>query len=287
MKGLDRRIQRAFGRSFLLRFLAFRLRQPPVPLIDAQRRTVVSWSAKSACTHVLIWYLQRLGLLEAAQSHHAWLHRYRTEVLYPSPADRLSRMMLSVRGARRWSYVKVVRDPVARCVSSYRHVLRFGYADEQMSSTLGRAIDHRRGFSYETFLEYLAGIDLARCNIHHRRQAHPLDDASFARVWLVNADETDLDAALATIDRYQGCDAARGIERRADAIARAARRHARDTGRTALHSDVWKTELSYHDVENWPGEQLRQSQTATARVRELYAKDYEMIGQLSARAELL
>ncbi|MDT8322183.1 MAG: sulfotransferase family 2 domain-containing protein [Xanthomonadales bacterium] len=287
MKGQSHTSQREFGRSFLMRFLAFRVRQPPVPLVDARRRTVVSWSAKSACTHVLIWYLQRMGLLEAAQSHHAWLHRYRIQVLYPSLADRLSRTMLSMQGARSWTYVKVVRDPVARCVSSYRHALRYGYADAQMSSVLERAIDHRQGFSYETFLEYLSAIDLARCNIHHRLQAHPMDDPGYGRIFFINADETDLDDALTKVDQYQQVAPGNTAGSRTDAIAKAARRHARDVGRTDVEGDPWKVALNYRDTAKWPGAQLRKAEPAATRVYELYAGDYEMIRRLSARAEVL
>ena len=275
------------ARSMLLRFLSFRLHQRPLVLLDGRHRTVVSWAAKSACTHVVIWYLHRMGLLDEARAYHEWVHRYRREVLYSSQQYRNACFRLQLEGPSAWHYVKVVRDPVARCVSSYRHALRFGYEDKRISQVLRRPIDHRQGFSYETFIEYLERIDLRGCNVHHRLQAHPLDDSGFGRIWFIHADQQDLDTALSLIDKAQGVEPEGGAEERAKMITEAARRHAVPASERYNEDELWRKPLGKRDTGRWPGHQLRSSQPASAHVRKLYAADYEMIQTLSERAESL
>lgn len=263
-----------------------KLRQAPLPLLDGSRRTVVSWSAKSACTHVVIWYLHRLGLLDEARSHHPWVHRYRGEVLYRSRMYQSARDQLGREGASEWTYVKVVRDPVKRCVSSYRHALMHGYEDEKMAHVLGREIDHKIGYSYETFLEYLGQIDLHHCDIHHRVQKHSLDTVPFGQTWLINVDEQDLDAALAELDRLQGCTPRNDDESSAAAIADAAHRHAGDAeGGSSCITDQWHMPLSVDDVQRWPKHSLLAASPATELARRIYRCDYEMLSKLAERAE--
>ena len=270
------------------RRLGAKLRQAPLPLLDARRRTVISWSAKSACTHVLIWYLHRLGLLDEARNYHPWVHRYRSEALYRSEIYRSAREQLVREGLSQWNYVKVVRDPVKRCVSSYRHALKHGYEDEKMSHVLNREINHKSGYSYETFLEYLAQIDLHHCDIHHRVQKHSLDTMEFARTWLINVDEQDLDAALAEIDRIQGCPPLDDHEGSSQAIASAARRHA-DQGRDDRPHEAaqWRMSLAAGDVEQWPKRALVSALPAVKVVRRIYRCDYDILARLNKAAEAI
>lgn len=225
-----------------------------------------------------------MGLLDEARRYHQWVHRNRREVLYSSRRYRRARLQLQFGSASDWDYVKVVRDPVARCVSSYRHALLFGYEDARMSEELGSAVDHRQGFSYQTFLEYLARINLASCNVHHRLQAHALDRSSFGRVWFINADGSDLDSSLAAIDEDQGVFPSGGSEGRSEVISAAARRHAREISREQDDSELWKKSLIADDTRIWPGSRLRDTPEASARVKALYAVDYQMIRSLSARS---
>lgn len=257
-----------------------------MPLLDADRRTVISWSAKSACTHVVIWYLHRLGLLEEAQAHHPWVHRYRGEVLYRSEKYCRAREQLEQEGTLNWSYVKVVRDPVRRCVSSYRHALKHGYENERMSRVLCREVHHETGFSYKIFLEYLDQIDLHNCDIHHRVQKHSLDTAPFARSWLVNIDEQSLDSALSEIDRIQGCSPLAGHGAGVEAIAHAADRHTGyEAGDSDKVADQWRKPLCVHDVRKWPKASLLASREAGEIAAHIYRSDYEMLDLLAGRKQ--
>lgn len=274
-----------FGRKFPgLSFgppLRARLRQQPRPLLDEANRTVVSWSAKAGCTHVLIWHLQRVGLLSEAQNHHPWLHRYREEIYYRTPQYKNALKCLEREGSEGWTYVKVARDPVSRCVSSYRHALMHGYEDRLMGRELGREIDHRQGFSYATFLDYLERIDLRRCNIHHRMQKHSLDTVPFSRIYLVRIDEQDLEAALGHIDAVQGVAGEHASVERNAAIHRAARRHAPDSPGQASDGDLWRKPLCRADTKTgWPKAGLEACGAAAERARHIYRRDYAMLESL-------
>lgn len=231
----------------------------------------------------MIWYLQRVGLLEAAKAHHPWVHRYRGEVLYESMPYVQARDLITRESSQAWMYVKVARDPIRRCVSSYRHALKHGYENERMSQALGRDINHVKGFSFETFLGYLRSIDLHDCDIHHRVQKHALDTVDFGRTRLINVDEEDLEAALAAIDRKQGRDAVEAARERSDFVERAAERHA-PASEEPRRDELWRVPLSASDVVNWPAASLRQSPEACSIIRHIYACDYAMLRTLARKA---
>lgn len=265
------------------------LRRQPVPLLDRDNRVVVSWSPRAACTHVVIWHLDRIGLWQEAQSYAPWPHRYRTEVYYRTRTYRHAVKRLDREGTDRWSLIKVVRDPARRCVSSYRHALSLGYADDDMQRVLGRRIDHREGFSYETFLEYLARIDLARCNPHHRLQIHPIDLFTYRRVDLIDIDARDLDTSLREIERSHEMAGAAVSGQSDSALERVARRHAardREPGQTP---ELWRKPLTQSDTraEVWPKAELEASSAAARKAREIYQRDYEMLAALAERSELV
>lgn len=264
--------------------LTRRLRQSPLPLIDPNHRMLVSWSAKSACTHVLVWHFDRLGLLEEAEAYHSWLHRYREEKYHSSTWYQAARRLVEREDTVSWTFVKVVRDPVRRCISSYRHALKHGYEDALMSRKLGREIGHITGFSFETFLDYLARINLHKCNIHHRVQRHSLDLLPYRQVFLINIDREDLDAALSRIDSLHGLDRSSDRERQDRAIARAARRHASNRRQAVPDPELWRQPLRSADVDDWPAQALQEATPAIQRIREIYACDYEMMDFLGRGA---
>lgn len=168
----------------------------PRPLLFGPGKLGIIWSAKSACTAVLFWYLWHCDLLQAARFHSAWPHQFRNRVLYSSDTYRLWAGQAEAGG---WSWLHIVRDPFKRAVSSYRHALRYGYEDGKMARILERPVDREHGFSFELFLDYLLKIDIATCNLHHRIQCHPIE-ALVAPVEIVNIDKQDLMARLGQID---------------------------------------------------------------------------------------
>jgi len=170
-------------------------RTDPYPLIHPQARMVVLFSAKSACSSVVIWFLKQLGHLEAARDFHRWPHEYRVNVYY--------RSQLYTKAFRRnlanYRIVRVVRDPFSRAISSYRHALAFGYANQAMAKFLRRRDIAESGYSFAEFLDYLERIDLTACDIHHRVQRHPLEDRLPVR-HLINVSTEDLFTRLNEVE---------------------------------------------------------------------------------------
>lgn len=252
------------------------IRRQPWPLIQATPRTVVSWSAKSACTQVLIWHLERCGLLAEARRKFGWLHRYREEVYYSTDQYMRAVSLIQSEVPDLWSYVKVIRDPINRCVSSFRHALSYGYEDNLMTRVLKRRINHGVGFSYADFVEYLEKIDIQACNIHHQAQSHPLDNVAFGNRWLVNIDEQDLESALWEIDKVQGL-AGQPSEARRDAVRGDSARYAPLEGSTISGEDIFRTVMTKETASAWPKQALQNCPEARRRVRAIYAMDYALL----------
>jgi len=157
------------------------------PLVDPRKRYLVIWSAKSACTTTLIWFLEATGQAEAARRLDEWPHRYRSGVLYRSPVY-FNMSDADVAGMRR---LRVFRDPLDRAVSSYRHAVSMGYADTELAAFLKRPIDPEATFSFREFIDYLESVDITRTNPHHRQQRQPIEVA-YPPTDVINITKQDL-----------------------------------------------------------------------------------------------
>jgi len=169
-------------------------RREPRPLLLSPAKIGVIWSAKSACTTVLLWYLWHRNLLQVAQAYDSWPHQFRNRMLY---ADEAYRTLANQMDVGSWTWLRVIRDPYNRAVSSYRHALVNGYESQKMSRRLKRPPE--AGYSFEEFLDYLLRIDITICNLHHKQQFHPLEELVTPRR-VINVDKVDLMQSLAEID---------------------------------------------------------------------------------------
>lgn len=262
------------------------LMEHPKVFLDGQSRLAISWSAKSACTRVLMWYLYHMGCLEEARSYNSWLHVYRKEVLAQSTLYLSARQKLIKEGARHWTYVKVVRDPVARCISSYRHAISTGYADQGMSETLGLPISSREGFSLETFLSFLSNIDLSTANLHHRVQAHSLDGSRWSQIRLIHINDQDLTESLSEIDRAFGLPVAFESDVLKEQSSHDEQRYQSPDGsmREAPTDGLWKQPLGQSMLANWPAQSELAVPEVVEQIRCLYQRDYEMIEDLKRKS---
>lgn len=261
------------------------LRERPWPLLDGENRMVVSQSPRAASAHVVIWHFDKVDLLKEADAYHRWPHRYRMNVYFWTDIYRDALARLREEGTEHWNLIKIMRDPATRCVSSYRHALYLGYADEEMQRVLGRRIDHREGFSYRTFLDYLAQIDLTRCNPHHRLQKHSIDLLEYRRVYLIDVDSQELGDALGEIERIHGLETS---SRATAAVGRFSNRNAPRAGDPKQDAEVWRTPLAQSDTTSdaWPKAQLEGSVEAARKAREIYRQDCELLASLAERSEL-
>ena len=171
----------------------------PKPLIDPQGRFVVYWSPKSACTTTLIWFLHVSGFAEEARRHSSWPHRYRLEVYNRSEAFRRD-LAAGFKDMRR---IRVIRDPYDRAVSSFRHAVGTGYADEGLSAFLKRDLETDERFSFREFLDYLESENIATTNTHHRQQFQPIE-RRFPATDVINITRQDLFTELNRLEREMG-----------------------------------------------------------------------------------
>ncbi|MFK7900767.1 MAG: sulfotransferase family 2 domain-containing protein [Cyclobacteriaceae bacterium] len=153
----------------------------PRSLIDPKNKLVLMWSAKSGCTFAIKWFLFQMDLLDEANEMYWWVHSYREKVFYDKPfyAENIQEIVKDPE----YKVIKVTRDPYTRVVSSYIHAMRFGYENEPLSKYLERPIDEENSFSFREFLDYLKNdCYIRRCNIHHQRQYHPLEENGLLKV---------------------------------------------------------------------------------------------------------
>jgi hypothetical protein len=161
----------------------------------------IIWSPKSACTKVLLWYFNHIGLLDAAIFYHPFPHKYRTEVFYQS---RGYMAWLTHSDWKNFTWYQFCRDPVKRALSSYRHNVGLGYADERISKALGRTVSNLEGYSLNDFLNYLETLDLATrgTDPHVRLQKNRI--AKVVDITTVNIDEVDMLEAMNVIESQHG-----------------------------------------------------------------------------------
>ncbi|WP_141287496.1 sulfotransferase family 2 domain-containing protein, partial [Ideonella azotifigens] len=167
-------------------------------LIHPEHRFVLLFSPKSACSSAVIWFLHTLGLAEQARAYHEWPHQYRIHELMQSDAQRATRRL----PPEQLTVLRLVRDPLERAVSSFRHALGTGYARAQIRARLGRDIA-AQGLSFQQFIDFLVLEDLDRCDGHHRRQCHALERMRAPDV-LINVSQQDLYTELNAFERRQG-----------------------------------------------------------------------------------
>jgi hypothetical protein len=100
-------------------------------------------------------FFRCLGLLEAAESHSDWVHRYRTRVYYRTRGLATYRDLLDPDLVK----IKVVRNPYDRAVSAYIHAMK--YPLEEICSLTGKTVPN---LTFREFLELLCRLDLSICN---------------------------------------------------------------------------------------------------------------------------
>ncbi len=140
------------------------------PMIDFTRQFMMIFSPKAACSTAVIWFFHQMGLTSEARAHSDWPHHYRIERFYRRP-DYLAAWQLPVEQLR---ILRIVRDPFDRAVSSFRHALVTGYADDAIQRALGIDVASR-GLSFSQFIDFLEYEDIATCDPHHRQQVHPVE----------------------------------------------------------------------------------------------------------------
>jgi hypothetical protein len=87
-------------------------------LIDYNKRLILFWTPRAACTCAVAIFFKHTGLLDTVLQHHQWPHRYRN-IYYNN-----NRATLRNFKDKSYCKIKVVRNPYHRIVSCYIHYIK-------------------------------------------------------------------------------------------------------------------------------------------------------------------
>lgn len=169
------------------------LNSPPRPLINHDYKFILVFSAKSACTYSLAWYLNTLGLLEHALNYSNDLHRYRQEVINSKPI---------YQKCKDYKLLKIYRDPIDRASSSFRHYISSPPLHNQVLNLSGIDI-MSEGLSIKEYIDFLNIQDLNKCDIHCKVQRHPVE-AYYKNKTLINISKEKLHSELIKFEQSIG-----------------------------------------------------------------------------------
>src|SRR5205085_4802857 len=136
------------------------LRAPPPPLVDRERKLIVLWSPKSACTTTYVWFSALCGFLDEVLRHPS-PHDHRMDVF------RSSRRYLDsiASDTSDFRVVRIIRDPYARAVSIFREALVGWFADRDAPLA---GLNFDAGVSFQRFLLMMYRFDMENIDTHSR-----------------------------------------------------------------------------------------------------------------------
>jgi hypothetical protein len=179
--------------------LQWRLVRRSRALVNADKRLMVVWSPKSACTTAYVWFAAQSGLLDELRQTPGSPHQHRRLRYYQSALYR-DGLRLPLREFR---IVRIIRDPYTRAASIYRHALMNRYLDPLLHDLPDDPRDRQRGLSFQEFLDLLATRDLRRADIHLQPQVRAVEALRPADV-TINISKSDLFAALNRVEAEFG-----------------------------------------------------------------------------------
>lgn len=252
----------------LLREILPKSPMDPRPLIDGPEKIGIFWSAKSGCTAVLLWFYQRIGKKEDALSFSSWPHDYRERVLYPSPEYQ---EWLATCDVDKTRWLRVIRDPYKRAVSSFRHAVQFGYMDKHLAPFLEHPVGHAStGISFKEFLMFLKNRGTYH-DIHNFPQRHALEEF-MPNLFVLNIDNVPLSEGLSNFEKYSELDPVEkhqgplitpvGVDHRAKTFA--------------TDENYFARRMTKKDTtEAWPVSEAFLNAEARDLVQQIYAVDFD------------
>ena len=85
---------------------------------NSHRKIIMDWTPKAACSVMVAMFFDSMDIRQDI-NYTGFIHRYRKEVFYP----RYGHVTMDELLDTSWYKFKVVRNPYARMVSSYMHVM--------------------------------------------------------------------------------------------------------------------------------------------------------------------
>ena len=250
----------------------------PQPLINYFQGFGVIWSAKSACTNVLVWTLIHMGLLDRALAHDPWPHEFR-DVFFIGGGSEYQKALDNV-AISSLPWLRVIRDPARRVVSSFRHALRYGYENANLTKALGRTIDAETGFSFMDFLRYLRTLEslaVGGCNPHFCLQQHPVEKYVLDAT-VINIDRMPLAQGLRAFERTLGLTWSDGQEQLYRATLKNIVTNVRPghwAARYDAAADMSEDVLRSGDtVRPWPKDESFLTPRARGQIAKIYRRDF-------------
>ena len=248
------------------------VRQQPNPLYYHPKRILFIWTPKCACTNILWWYFWHCGLSHAAAFYHPWPHRFRMHVLRHSATYQNWLNQIQPKETRA---IQFVRDPINRCISSYRHALRTDFIWDHIQSVMKERVSPETGFSLQFFLDYLNKYGVTGDIDVHCRSQVPMA-RKFFDIEIVDVDNFDLFAVFDKIEDQMNMSKS-DIEndRRLQKINE---RH--NAKKQDVQSVDETTVFTRSDAINaWPDLASHISNRAREYISEIYKADYKFISE--------
>ena len=176
------------------------------PIFIRKADTVVSWSPKAGCSHVVLWAFIHEGCFRQATVDSPLPHKFRIHVYQKQPAYRRMLRQLKREGGAGRTLLKVTRDPKSRLISIFRHACRYPFLHKDVRAILGfdPAVEGFSLVDLDALLGHLRLTPPTTADPHVRGQYSPLWDMGFARVITLNLDEVPLNASLNAVERSLG-----------------------------------------------------------------------------------
>ena len=171
----------------------------PRPMVNRDKKLTVLWSPKSACTTAYVWFSHVSGFGAEVRDYANWPHRHRQERYQHSHFYAASLLDDPLAN----HVLRIIREPYGRAVSIYRHALQTDFADRRMARFAGGRFNAESGYSFQTFLDLLATLDMPAVDIHFRPQFHPVERVRKPDR-IINISKQNLMAELNAFERQCG-----------------------------------------------------------------------------------
>jgi hypothetical protein len=241
---------------------------PNHPLFLEQEDIAFIWSAKAGCTFAVKWFLFQRGELEPALAYSDWIHDYRWQVYYRSD-EYYAGVQRAEFGKCR--YIRLVRNPFSRAVSSYLHMVRTLGNEafhRPFNNFLGRDIEKPPGVSFSEFCDFLLSVDVERTDLHYRQQTHPLESQNMINVdHLIHIE--NLKAELATVEKRYGLKTA-SVSELSTSL--------HNTKRVESNTYVGDQPFLMTDEDIYPDYKAFYNEDLARKIRTVYAEDFSRYG---------
>ncbi len=135
-------------------------------IYDRATNLTLVFNPKSASSIIVAWFFYQIGEYGRMREYNDFPHKYRVDIW--NNRNNVSSIPFSL--IKDSKVICSVRNPSTRAISGYKHAIKFGYLDDQISDFFNRVVNSDNTFSFSEYLEYLKSIDIRFCNEHMMSQ---------------------------------------------------------------------------------------------------------------------